>query len=86
MHPVLPYPHPDPFTINGSYLIDSAASSSEAIVYLAQNGNSDANWLAICQQFTDFCQRISGAVVASFIAVALLLFLLVLSALALWKH
>ncbi|KAL8517736.1 hypothetical protein ACS0TY_015821 [Phlomoides rotata] len=67
-------------------LANSAASSSAAIVYLAHNGNSDANWLAICQQFTDFCQRISGAVVASFIAVALLLFLLVLSALALWKH
>lgn len=67
-------------------LATSAAGSSAAIVYLAHNGNSDANWLAICQQFTDFCQRVSGAVVASFIAVVLLIFLVVLSALALRKH
>ncbi|KAL0309493.1 UNVERIFIED_CONTAM: Casparian strip membrane protein 1 [Sesamum radiatum] len=67
-------------------LTTSAAAASAAIVYLAHNGNSDANWLAICQQFTDFCQRVSGAVVASFIAVALLIFLVMLSALALRKH
>ncbi|PIN16658.1 hypothetical protein CDL12_10683 [Handroanthus impetiginosus] len=67
-------------------LATSAAASSAAIVYLAHNGNSSANWLAICQQFTDFCQRISGAVVASFITVALLIFLVLLSALALRKH
>ncbi|KAL7092261.1 hypothetical protein ACP275_12G155000 [Erythranthe tilingii] len=64
----------------------SAAGASAAIVYLAHNGNSDANWLAICQQFNDFCQRTSGAVVASFVAVVLLIFLVVLSASALKKH
>ncbi|KAL8505133.1 hypothetical protein ACS0TY_016371 [Phlomoides rotata] len=67
-------------------LATAAGGASAAIVYLAHNGNSDANWLAICQQFDDFCQRTSGAVVASFIAVALLIFLVVLSALALRKH
>ncbi|KAK6139821.1 hypothetical protein DH2020_026369 [Rehmannia glutinosa] len=67
-------------------LATSAAASSAAIVYLAHNGNSDANWLAICQQFNDFCQRISGAVVAAFVAVALLIFMVVLSALGLRKH
>ncbi|XP_057777974.1 casparian strip membrane protein 1-like [Salvia miltiorrhiza] len=67
-------------------LATSAAASSAAIVYLAHNGNSDANWLPLCQQFGDFCQRISGAVVAGFIAVALLLIMMVLSALALRNH
>ncbi|KAG6401597.1 hypothetical protein SASPL_138459 [Salvia splendens] len=56
------------------------------IVYLAHNGNSDANWLAICQQFNDFCQRASGAVVASFSTVVLIIFLVVISAVALRKH
>ncbi|CAA0842971.1 Casparian strip membrane protein 4 [Striga hermonthica] len=67
-------------------LATSAAGSSAAIVYLAHNGNSDANWLAICQQFNDFCQRVSGAVVAAFVAVVLLIFLIVLSAMALRKN
>ncbi|GFP97219.1 casparian strip membrane protein 1 [Phtheirospermum japonicum] len=67
-------------------LATTAAGSSAAIVYLAHNGNSDANWLAICQQFNDFCQRVSGAVVAAFIAVALLIFMVLLSALGLKRH
>ncbi|XP_011004683.1 PREDICTED: casparian strip membrane protein 3 [Populus euphratica] len=64
----------------------AAAAAAAAIVYLAHNGNSSANWLAICQQFGDFCRKASGAVVASFIAAVLLLFLIVISALALRKR
>ncbi|KAG8387473.1 hypothetical protein BUALT_Bualt02G0024900 [Buddleja alternifolia] len=64
----------------------AAAASAAAIVYLAHNGNSTTNWLAICQQFTDFCQKVSGAVVASFIAAAIFIFLVVLSAVALRRH
>ncbi|XP_075474742.1 casparian strip membrane protein 1-like [Primulina tabacum] len=67
-------------------LATSAGSSSAAIVYLAQNGNSGANWLAICDQFDDFCQRVSGAVVAAFVTMVLLIFLVVLSAVSLRKH
>lgn len=61
----------------------AAASAAAAIVYLAHNGNSNTNWLAICQQFNDFCQRVSGAVVASFIGALIFMFLVVLSAVAL---
>ncbi|XP_061955829.1 casparian strip membrane protein 3 [Populus nigra] len=64
----------------------AAAAAAVAIVNLAQNGNSSANWLGICQQFDDFCQKASGAVVASFIAAGVLLFLIVISALALRKR
>ncbi|CAH2060945.1 unnamed protein product [Thlaspi arvense] len=60
-----------------------AASASATIVYLAHNGNSSSNWLPVCQQFGDFCQGTSGAVVASFIAAALLMILVILSAFAL---
>ncbi|XP_010557426.1 PREDICTED: casparian strip membrane protein 3 [Tarenaya hassleriana] len=59
------------------------AAASAAIVYLAHNGSPSANWLPVCQQFGDFCQGTSGAVVASFIAAALLMLLVVLSAFAL---
>ncbi|KAJ6864778.1 Casparian strip membrane protein [Populus alba x Populus x berolinensis] len=64
----------------------AAAAAAFAIVDLAQNGNSGANWLGICQQFDDFCQSATGAVVASFIAAGVLLFLIVISALALRKR
>nr|P0DI32.1 RecName: Full=Casparian strip membrane protein 1; Short=TkCASP1 [Taraxacum kok-saghyz] len=64
-------------------LTTAAAGGAASIVYLAHNGNSDANWPAICQQFNDFCQEVSGAVVASFITVVVLMFLIVLSAFSL---
>ncbi|XP_058088220.1 casparian strip membrane protein 2-like [Magnolia sinica] len=66
-------------------LSSAAASSAAAIVYLAHTGNSKANWIAICQQFNDFCQRISGAVVASFVTAIVFMLLVVMSALALRK-
>ncbi|CAI9761568.1 unnamed protein product [Fraxinus pennsylvanica] len=64
----------------------AAAASSAAIVYLAHNGNSNTNWFAICQQYGDFCQQVSGAVVASFIASVIFIFLVLLSAVALRRH
>lgn len=64
-------------------LTTAAGGAAAAIVYLAHNGNPSANWLAICQQFGDFCQKVSGSVVASFITAVLILFLVVLSAMAL---
>ncbi|CAJ1968116.1 unnamed protein product [Sphenostylis stenocarpa] len=64
-------------------LSTSSGAAAAAIVYLAHNGNQDSNWLAICNQFGDFCQQISGAVVASLVAVLLLVVLIVMSAVAL---
>ncbi|WCJ34258.1 Casparian strip membrane protein 1 [Euphorbia peplus] len=64
----------------------AAASAATAIVYLAHNGNQSANWLAVCQQFGDFCQKVSGAVVASFVSVVLFVSLIVVSAVALRKQ
>ncbi|XP_060673670.1 casparian strip membrane protein 1-like [Ziziphus jujuba] len=64
-------------------LTTSAAAAGASIVYLAHNGNPSANWIAICQQYGDFCQQVSGAVVSSFIAVVIFMLLIVLSAFAL---
>ncbi|XP_015078796.1 casparian strip membrane protein 3-like [Solanum pennellii] len=61
----------------------AAAAAAAAIVYLAENGNSTTQWVAICQQFGDFCQRVSGAVVASFIAAFIFIILVVFSAVTL---
>ncbi|OIW05880.1 hypothetical protein TanjilG_23666 [Lupinus angustifolius] len=60
-----------------------AASSATAIVYLSHNGSRDANWIAICQGYTNFCQTSSEAVVLSFVAAISLMCLVPLSALAL---
>ncbi|CAO2047521.1 unnamed protein product [Urochloa humidicola] len=67
-------------------LVTSAASAAAAIVYLAHKGNARANWFAICQQFDAFCERISGSLIGSFAAMALLLLLIVLSAAALARR
>lgn len=64
-------------------LSTAAASAAAAIVYLAHNGNSSANWIAICQQFDDFCRRISGAVVAAFVAAVIFIVIVVMSGFAL---
>ncbi|XP_076888624.1 casparian strip membrane protein 1-like [Bidens hawaiensis] len=64
-------------------LVTAGASAAASIVYLAHNGNSDANWVAICRQFDDFCQRVSGAVVASFITALIFVVLVAVTAVAL---
>ncbi|KAL8036398.1 hypothetical protein ABFX02_12G155800 [Erythranthe guttata] len=61
------------------------AGALSTIVYLLHNGDSDANWLAICPQFDSFCRRTSGAAVVSYVLVVMLIFLMVLSAAALRK-
>ncbi|GAB4824653.1 hypothetical protein Ancab_007525 [Ancistrocladus abbreviatus] len=67
-------------------LTAAAAGAAAAIVYLAHNGNTSTNWVAICQQFGNFCQRVSGATVASFIAAVIFILLVLLSAMALRRN
>ncbi|KAE8661241.1 Casparian strip membrane protein 1 [Hibiscus syriacus] len=67
-------------------LTTAAGAAAAAIVYLAHNGNPNTNWLAICQQFGDFCQNVSGAVVASFVTAVVFILLILLSGFALKKH
>ncbi|XP_021892537.1 casparian strip membrane protein 1-like [Carica papaya] len=67
-------------------LSTAAGAAAAAIVYLAHNGNPNTNWLAICNQFGDFCQKVSGAVVFSFVTVVVFVVLIFLSAVALRRH
>ncbi|CAK7327957.1 unnamed protein product [Dovyalis caffra] len=67
-------------------LLTAGASAAAAIVYLAHNGNARANWFPICQQFNSFCERISGSLIGSFIGVAVLILLILLSAVALSRR
>jgi len=63
-------------------LITASAAAATSIVYIAHNGNTGANWFAICQQYNNFCERISGSLVGSYIAVALFAILIILSVVA----
>ncbi|KAK0574003.1 hypothetical protein LWI29_016822 [Acer saccharum] len=63
-------------------LLTAGASSAAAIVYLAHEGNSSANWSAICQQFYSFCERISGSLIGSFVTVIMLMLTIITSAIA----
>ncbi|GAB2234820.1 hypothetical protein Droror1_Dr00004086 [Drosera rotundifolia] len=67
-------------------LTTAGASAAAAIVYLAHKGNTNTNWLAICQQFGNFCERVSGAVVASFIAAFIFIVLVVVSSMAIRRN
>ncbi|XP_010534404.1 PREDICTED: casparian strip membrane protein 2 [Tarenaya hassleriana] len=62
--------------------LNTAAASAAA----AHSWKPNTNWLAICQQFGDFCQKTSGAVVSSFIAVVFFTLLVVISGVALKRH
>ncbi|KAK7257609.1 hypothetical protein RIF29_31693 [Crotalaria pallida] len=67
-------------------VVTGGASSAAAIVYLFHNGSQDANWIAICQGFSNFCKAASQAVVTSFVAAVFLMCLVSLSALALIRN
>ncbi|KAF0925302.1 hypothetical protein E2562_016001 [Oryza meyeriana var. granulata] len=67
-------------------LLTAAAAAATAMVYVAHEGNLRANWVPICLQFHGFCQRTSGAVIASFLAVFVLMILIVMAACTMRRH
>ncbi|KAI3429170.1 uncharacterized protein J3R85_008592 [Psidium guajava] len=67
-------------------LLTAGGSAAAAIVYLAHEGNSSANWFAFCQQFNSFCERITGSLIGSFGATLALLLLIILSAVVISRH
>lgn len=67
-------------------LLTAAASAAAAIVYIAHYGNPNTNWFAICQQYNNFCERISGSLIGSFLAVFLFIILILLSAVAISRN
>ncbi|KAI3502495.1 hypothetical protein L1887_30591 [Cichorium endivia] len=67
-------------------LLTAGASTATSIVYLAHNGNNSANWLPVCQQFNDFCQRASGSLIGSYGGIVVFLLLILLAAIALSRQ
>ncbi|KAE8716099.1 Casparian strip membrane protein 3 [Hibiscus syriacus] len=63
-------------------LVTAGASAAASIVYLAHEGNAQANWSAVCQQLDSFCERTSGSLIASFVSVLVLMLVIVSSAIA----
>ncbi|OVA14929.1 Uncharacterized protein family UPF0497 [Macleaya cordata] len=57
-------------------LLTSGVSAALAIAYVGKKGNSHAGWLPICGQVTDFCDHVTGALIAGFAGV--IIYLLVL--------
>ncbi|KAG5059471.1 hypothetical protein AAZX31_01G048500 [Glycine max] len=67
-------------------LVTASASAATSIVYIAHNGNTGANWFAICLQYNNFCERISGSLIGSYIAAALFIILIMLSVVAISRN
>ncbi|CAO2205421.1 unnamed protein product [Urochloa humidicola] len=61
-------------------LLTAAGAAAAAVVYVAHWGSRRANWVPICMQFHGFCQRTSGAVVATFLAVLVFVVLIFMGA------
>ncbi|KDP36190.1 hypothetical protein JCGZ_08834 [Jatropha curcas] len=64
----------------------AVAAAAADTVYLMHNGNATLNWFAICLQYTDFCSKVSGAVVASFVSAAVLMMLVIMSGLVFMRR
>ncbi|KAL6186832.1 hypothetical protein ACLB2K_042951 [Fragaria x ananassa] len=67
-------------------LLTAGASSATAIVFLAHYGSSSANWFPFCRQFNNFCERISGSLIGSFVAVVVIIVLIILSCVAISRR
>lgn len=58
-------------------LLESSISACVAIGQVGKSGNSHAGWLPICGQVPKFCDHVTGALAAGFVA-AIAYFLVVL--------
>ncbi|XP_057759531.1 casparian strip membrane protein 1-like [Arachis stenosperma] len=67
-------------------LATAGASAAAAIVYIAHYGNPKPNWFAICQQYNSFCERISASLIGAYLAAAILVILIIFSAVAISRN
>jgi len=67
-------------------LLAAAGAAAAAVVYVAHWGSRRANWVPICMQFHGFCQRTSGAVVATFLGVLVVAVLILMGACAIRRR
>ncbi|KAH6830397.1 hypothetical protein C2S53_007563 [Perilla frutescens var. hirtella] len=64
-------------------LLTAGASAAAAIAYIAHKGNDQAKWMRICERYNSLCERVSGALVGSFMGILALMLLVFLNAVAL---
>ncbi|KAH6791168.1 hypothetical protein C2S51_006174 [Perilla frutescens var. frutescens] len=64
-------------------LLTAGASAAAAIAYIAHKGNDQAKWMGICERYNSLCERVSGALVGSFMGILALMLLVFLNAVAL---
>ncbi|KAL8168399.1 hypothetical protein V2J09_009898 [Rumex salicifolius] len=67
-------------------LVSAGASSAAFMSDLAKRGNSHAQWNKICDKFDTFCSHGGGALLASFIGIAILLVICILPKLQITKE
>ncbi|GMH20988.1 hypothetical protein Nepgr_022830 [Nepenthes gracilis] len=67
-------------------LVAAGASSAAFIAEIAKNGNSHAAWNKICDKFETFCHHGGAAIIASFVGLALLSAISVISNFKLQKQ
>ncbi|RZC67574.1 hypothetical protein C5167_011264 [Papaver somniferum] len=67
-------------------LLSGATGGAASIAQLGKNGNTHARWNKICDKFEKYCGRGSGALIAAFIGIILLLVLNVTSTIAIHKN
>ncbi|CAK9167432.1 unnamed protein product [Ilex paraguariensis] len=60
-------------------LLSGGASAAAFMGQLGKNGNSHARWNKICDKFDTFCDHGGGAMIASFIGLALLMIITAIS-------
>ncbi|OMO73793.1 hypothetical protein COLO4_26866 [Corchorus olitorius] len=64
-------------------LVSGGANAAAFMAEVGKNGNSHARWDKICDKFDKFCDHGAGALIASFVALALMLIISVISILKL---
>lgn len=67
-------------------LLTAGASAAAAIVTLAHNGSTGANWFAFCRQYNNFCQRISGSLIGSFVAIVVFILLIIIASIVISRR
>ncbi|KAH7515972.1 casparian strip membrane protein 1 [Ziziphus jujuba] len=67
-------------------LLTAGASAAAAIASLAHNGNPSTNWFAICRQYRNFCERVSGSLIGSFVGITIFMLLIILALVAISRR
>ncbi|KAG6396067.1 hypothetical protein SASPL_142205 [Salvia splendens] len=67
-------------------VLTAGASAAAAIAYVAHKGISEANWGGICERYNSLCERVSGALVGSFLGILALMLLIFFNAVALSRN